>query len=412
MAEQWHERLVRLQAAKGWSNRETAMHYIALSPFHEETQLDSVIAMFKRYRRGEIANPSPETQQAIAAMFDLPVADFFAQRPLANQNVPSRLSPTEFTDLVAALRMPKVGEAHLAQAESEVERLCTAYSAQDARSLTTEVDDWLKELASLVHEGRVSIAGHERVIHLTGWLSLLRACLMWDQGDEQATHQARVAAEGFAADLGDNVMAAWTWEIRAWMALTQGDMPNVIAAADAGIRCAPNASVAAQLHAQKAKAYARMKDSHKTEVALDRVREVLDSNDLPSNVRNHFNVDPTKASFYAMDAYRTLHGRERMADAMADTVIATSTRPDGTVISPMRLAEAQLTKAVLAARDGSPQTALELAGAALNHERRSQPSLLLVASEVAHELEYRSPADGAEFRIHLRALSAPESPPS
>ena len=50
------------------------MHYIALSPFHEETQLDSVLAMFKRYRRGEIANPSPETQQAIAAMFDLPVA--------------------------------------------------------------------------------------------------------------------------------------------------------------------------------------------------------------------------------------------------------------------------------------------------------------------------------------------------
>jgi hypothetical protein len=181
-------------------------------------------------------------------------------------------------------------------------------------------------------------------------------------------------------------------------------MPNVIAAADAGIRCAPDASVAAQLHAQKAKAYARMKDSHKTEVALDRVREVLDGNDLPSNVRNHFNVDPTKASFYAMDAYRTLHGRERMADAMADTVIATSTRPDGTVISPMRLAEAQLTKAVLAARDGSPVTALELAGAALNHERRSQPSLLLVASEVAHELEHRSPADGAEFRNHLHEL--------
>ena len=66
----------------------------------------------------------------------------------------------------------------------------------------------------------------------------------------------------------------------------------------------------------------------------------------------------------------------------------------------------------IAARDGNPVTALELAGAALNHERRSQPSLLLVASEVAHELEYRSPADGAEFRSHLRALSAPDGPRS
>jgi hypothetical protein len=38
--------------------------------------------------------------------------------------------------------------------------------------------------------------------------------------------------------------------------------------ANAGIERAPNASVAAQLHAQRAKAYARLQDRHKTEAAL------------------------------------------------------------------------------------------------------------------------------------------------
>ncbi len=405
MAELWHEKLTRLQAAKGWSNRDLAQHFIAASPAHRDEQLDSVIAQVKRYRRGDVPSPQLETKKVIAAVFDLPVDDFFAERGRMDAAVPSPLNGEEFTELVSALRMPRVGEAHLDQAEAEVERLCSAYAAQDAPSLTAEVDGWMRELAGLVSDGRVTLAGHRQVIRLTGWLALLRACLMWDQGDEATTHQARVAAEGFARDLDDGVMAAWGWEIRSWMALTQGDMPQVIAAADAGIRCAPTATVAAQLWAQKAKAYSRMKDAHKVEVSLENVRTVLDANEPAVNLRNHFAVDPTKASFYAMDAYRSVPGAESLAAAMADTVIESSTRPDGSVISPMRVAEAQLTKAVLAAREGSSQTALTLAEHALEHNRRSTPSLLLVAGEVAREIEYRHPIEGAEFRDHLRSFA-------
>lgn len=406
MSEQWHEKLVRLQRARGWSLRDLTNAYIAASPFHSSEQYESVERQMKRWRRGEVANPEPETRAAIARVFDLPVGDFFPDRPLALSEVPSRLSPDEFTDLVAALRTPRVGTPHLDQAEAEVERLCTAYASQDAGTLLVEVDDWMRELTRLVAEGRVSLDGHRQVIRLTGWLALLRACLLWDQGDAIGTQRARVAAEGLATDIGDGVMAAWAWEIRAWMALTEGDPAQVVAAADTGLACAPTASVAAQLWAQKAKAYARMRDPHKTEVSLDHVRQVLDACGMPANVRNHFAVDPTKASFYAMDAYRILQGSDSLADAMADTVVATSVAPDGTVISPMRLAEAQLTKAVLMARAGSSDDALLLADTALGHTRRSAPSLRLVAGEVVREVAYRAPAEAAEFRAHLASVMA------
>lgn len=405
--EPWHEKFTRMQRARGWSNRDAAVAFIAASPHHADRQLESVEALLKRYRRGDVATPEPETRRAIAAMFDLPVGDFWPDRPLANENVPDRLSPDAFTDLVGALRLPKVGNAHLEQAEAEVERLCTAYASQDAPTLTVEVDQWMGTLSGLVRDGRVSLSGHQQVYRLSGWLSLLRSCLMWDQGDESAMNAARVAAEGLAGDLNDPVMAAWTHEIRAWVALTQGDMPQVVAAADAGLRCAPTASVSAQLWAQKAKAYSRMADAHKTEVALEHVRQILDACEMPANVRNHFSVDPTKASFYAMDAYRTLGpATGDLADGMAETVIRTSTRPDGTVISPMRLAEAQLTKALIAARDGSTEAAVDLTHAALGHERRSGPSLLFVAGDVARQIEHYNPSTGRDLRDHLRIVSS------
>lgn len=306
----------------------------------------------------------------------------------------------QVSELVNALRKPRVGADQLALAAVEVERLCTAYASQSADTLAVEVDRWMGELTNLVRAGRVSSAGHREVIRLTGWLTLLRGCLCWDQGDRTGAQQARVAAEGLADDLNDGIQAAWAWEIRAWMALTEGNLPQVITAADEGIRCAPHASVAAQLHAQKAKAHARMKDKRMAEVALDQIRNVLDTCPIPANIANHFIVDPAKASFYAMDVYRTLPGADLLADAMAETVISTSTSPSGTVISPMRLAEAQLTKAVLLARNENSTQALQVVDQALAHLRVSAPSLTLVVNEVSHY----SPAEAAEFRSHLTRI--------
>jgi len=368
-------------------------------------QSENVRRQIIRWERGEVQTPNEATRCAIARMFDLPVSDFWPDRPLADTAIPDRLAPDAFADLIEALRMPTVGTPHLDQAEVEVDRLCSEYAYREPLPLLTEATEWANELAGLIRGGKVNLAGHAQVLRLTGWLTLLRSCLLWDQRHAAGSRQARTLADGIARDLGDPVMAAWAAEISSWTALTLGDMPQAIAAADAGLAHTATAPVAAQLWSQKAKAYSRLADKHKTEVALERVREILDRNEPAPNLRNHFAVDPTKASFYAMDAHRVL-GNDSLADALAETVIRTSTASDGRIISPMRLAEAQLTRAVVLARSGDVDGALSQADAAMSHDRRCTPSLGLVGAEVAAEVgRYREGA-AAPFMRHLQELTA------
>lgn len=401
--EPWHEKFRRLRQGRGWSLHRAAEAFVTASDHHASDQIENVRTSIARWERGAVKDPDTASKVAIARMFDLPFGDFWPARPLVDEVVPAPLAEAEFADLVAAMRSPRVGGDRLEQAAAQVERLCSEYAARDATPLVVEVDQWLRDLRGLVSNGRVNLAGHGRVLELTSWLALLRSCLMWDRGDAYGSQQARVAAAGFAEDLGDGVIGAWTWEIQAWKALTQGDLPQAVAFANAGIEAAPGASVAAQLHAQKAKAYARMGDTHKTEVALENVRQVLDSAPTPANLRNHFNVDPAKASFYMMDAYRVL-GDDAQAEAMADSVLRTSTSWDGTSVSPMRAAEAQLTKATISARAGDVDTAVTYVEQALMHERRSAPSLTLVAREVTDEIGRHNPTMADDFAAHLRSL--------
>lgn len=401
--EPWYEKFRRLRQGRGWSLHRAAEAYIAASDSHTPGQVENVRTSIARWERGSVKDPDAASKAAIARMFDLPFGDFWSARHMVDEVVPAPLAEAEFADLVAAMRSPRVGVEHLEQAAAQVERLCSEYASRDAAPLVLEVDQWLRDLRGLVANGRVNLAGHGQVLELTGWLALLRSCLMWDRGDALSSQQARVAAAGFAEDLGDGVMGAWTWEIQAWRALTLGDTPQVVAFANAGIEAAPSASVAAQLHALKGKAYARMGDKHKTEVALENVRQVLDTAPTPANLRNHFNVDPTKASFYMMDAYRVL-GDDAQAEAMADSVIRTSTAWDGTSVSPMRTAEAQLTKATVSARRGDVDAAVAYVEQGLGHERRSAPSLTLVAREVTAEIGRHDPTTADDFAAHLRSL--------
>ena len=78
----------------------------------------------------------------------------------------------------------------------------------------------------------------------------------------------------------------------------------------------PHQSVAIQLAAQEAKAWARIGDRRNTEVALDKGRRLLEAMPYPDNLDHHFVVDPTKLDFYMMDCYRHL-AEDRLAEALA-----------------------------------------------------------------------------------------------
>ena len=149
-----------------------------------------------------------------------------------------------------------------------------------------------------------------------------------------------------------------------------------------------------QLAAQEAKAWARIGDRRQTEVALDRGRRLLDSMPYPENLDHHFVVDPTKFDFYAMDCYRML-AEDKMAETLADEVIQASTDFDGTERAPMRLAEARITLGVVAARQGDLEQAVHQGERALNGQRKSLPSLLMVSRDLTRVLKDRYPAEQA-----------------
>ncbi|MFF4876018.1 MULTISPECIES: tetratricopeptide repeat protein [unclassified Micromonospora] len=120
---------------------------------------------------------------------------------------------------------------------------------------------------------------------------------------------------------------------------------------------------------------------------------------------DHFQVDPAKWSFYAMDAYRLAEDDTR-TERYAAEVIWAATAPDGVERSPMRVAEARLTLAATAARAGELELAVHTGLRAFGAGRRSLPSLLLIAGEVDAELHRRYPREQAtaEFEGALHVL--------
>jgi hypothetical protein len=156
-----------------------------------------------------------------------------------------------------------------------VDRLCSEYPHMPAEMLLIEGRQWLSRITSML-DRRLTLDQHRELLSLSGWLAALVGCVEYDSTNRAAAEATRRAALSLGQDSGNAEVAAWAHEMRAWFALTRGDYRGVIAAADAGHAVAPNTSAAVQLHAQKAKAWARIGDRRQVEVALDQGRALLE----------------------------------------------------------------------------------------------------------------------------------------
>jgi hypothetical protein len=125
------------------------------------------------------------------------------------------------------------------------------------------------------------------------------------------------------------------------------------------------------------------------------------------NLDHHFVVDPTKFDFYAMDCYRHL-AEDNVAETLASEVIRSSSDFDGTERAPMRSAEAQITLGVVAARQGHLEQAVHCGEPALNAQRRSLPSLIMVSRDLTRVLRDRYASEPATrtYLDQLEAISA------
>lgn len=309
-------------------------------------------------------------------------------------------------ELLRRIRTSAIDSSTIDALTITVEQLCCAYPHADARELIKTGKEWLGKVTELL-DNRLTLDQHRDILNNAGMLALLVGCLEYDVGDARSAEATRRMAMELGKESGDPGIVGWAHEMLAWFHLTSGKYRAAIAAAEAGALAAPSQSVAVQLYGQQAKAYARMGMAEEVHDALEKGRALLDKLPYPDRPENHFVVDPDKWDFYAMDTYRIV-GSDQLAERNAEEVIQRSVNPEGVLLLPMRHAEAQLTLAVIAARRGDVEEATALGIQALSNGRQSRPSLLMVATELEHELDTYGTVAGAVFRELLNDLKRPK----
>ncbi|WP_028477750.1 hypothetical protein [Nocardia sp. CNY236] len=363
--------------------------------------------LLRNWRRWESGESRPDDFYApiIAATFNAVTSAFFPKvRPNRDDEL---LSATgmDTLEFIGRLRISDVSAVTLDAIRITAERLCCEYSYADPHDLHSEGTAWLRRITSLL-DGRLTLGQHREILVLAGWVALLVGCVDYDLGRRTAAEATRRAAHALGQEAEAVEITAWATEMAAWFALTQANYRGVIETVQPTLKVSRNLRVDVQLAAQRAKAWARLGDRREVEAALADGRAILERMDHPANLDNHFVVDAHKLDFYAMDCCRVA-GDDRLAEAYAHEVIKNATRPDGTVRNPMRVSEARLTLAAVAVRGDDLELAVAEGMRALAGRRRSLPSLLWTAGEVAREFVAHYPGDPRTetYLDQLRSLS-------
>lgn len=401
----WATRLRAERTARGWSQGEA----VRAMRVHAAEQLPTDSTLLRNWKRWEAGSSEPDGfyKALIAKTFGTVTAAFFP--PATPHEADAALiagTGMETVEILARLRSSDVSTATLEALRITADRLCCEYPYMESEQLRVEGRAWLRRITALM-DRRLTLAQHQEVLSLAGWVALLVGCVEYDMGLRRIAEGTRKAALTLGNEAGNAAISGWAYEMRAWYALTQGDYRGVIAAAEAGEAIAARDGAAVQLTAQRAKAWARLGDRRQVETALDRGRTLLESLPYPEDTDHHFVVDPAKFDFYAMDCYR-IAGEDRLAEMYAREVIRSSTDPDGTERKPMRNAEARITLGVVAARSGDLDQAVSYGRRALSGDRKSLPSLLMCSKELATLLRDRYPKEpeAVSYLDEVRTLSA------
>lgn len=402
----WAQRVRRERQARGWSYADAARELRNVAGPDKLTQA-TAMRSWKRWEAGEVDEPDAFNKPLIAEVFGLATAVLFPRSTAETDRALVAVAGMDTVELVARLRASDVSASTLDALAITVDRLGREYSRVDTAQLYVEGTEWLSRLAGLL-DRRLTLAQHREVLGLAGRVALLVGCVEYDMGRQQPAESTRQAALSLGRESGDVDTVGWAHEMRAWYALTQGQYRAAVAATDTGLAAVgPAHSVAVQLLAHRAKAWARMGDRDQVDKALYEGRNVLEGLPYPENPDNHFVVDPSKWDFYTMDCYRHV-GANDLAEMYAAEVLRGAVGPDGTELRPMRAAEARVTLGVVAARHGDVDGAVAYGRAAIASGRRSLPSLLLHGRELAAELSRRYPyaPEAAAYVEELRAVRA------
>lgn len=387
----WAVRMRAEREARGWSQPDAVRAMRAHYSDGTGKALPDEASLLRSWKRWEKGTYQPDGFYApiVARMFGTVTAAIFPN-PRGESAVITGAG-MDTSEIISRLRASDVSSSTIEALAITTDRLCSEYPYLPSEQLYVEGRAWLQRITSLLDQ-RLTLPQHREVLTLAGWIALLVGCVEYDMGRRADAEATRKIAVSLGEDADNHDIGGWAQEMSAWFSLTQDNMRGVITAADAGQELAANRPVSVQLAAQRAKAWARLGDRRQLEVALDTGRSILEKLTAPTNLDNHFVVDPAKFDFYSMDCYRII-GEDRLAEIHANEVIRTSTDLDGTPRKPMRIAEAHVALGVVAARSGDLDRAVAEGALALQGERKSLPSLLLASNELANVLNSRYPRE-------------------
>jgi len=408
----WARRMTTEREARGWNKPQ----FVEALRAHAPAELPAKQSMLRRVHSWESGASCPDEfyKPVIAKVFGTVTAAIWPVQ--GSRDCDAELAAgagMDTLEVITRLRASSVDAATMEALRITVDRLCSEYPHLPAPQLLVEGRSWLRRITAML-DRQLTLGQHPELLSLAGWLAALVGCVEYDSANPGAAEATRQAAWKLGEEAGNAEVMAWTQEMRAWFALTCGDYRGVIAAADTGHAVTASGPAAVQLHAQKAKAWARIGDRRQVEVALDQGRALLEQMPYPENLDNHFAVDPAKWDFYSMDCYRILGSGDaagtenKLAASYAAEVLRLGTDSAGVERSPMRNAEARITLGVIAAREGDLERALAHGRQALAADRISVPSLLMVSRELGALVAGRYPGDtdAAGYLDQLRQLRA------
>ena len=368
----------------------------------------------RRWESGEVRWPSPVYRRALKELTGLePLQLGFI--PNGQVAAPSaRIDPAEAfrseaelvdtLDLTRIVSVSDIGQGTLDTLQEAAELLCRAYPSASAAELRARTKQRLRYISGLLG-GRLTLAQHRELLVTIGWLALLLGCVHYDLGEREQAEAARQAAYQAGLQAGHREIIAWSYEMAAWFALTEGRYHDVVDYARAGQQHAGVTNAMIQLVLQQARGQARLGQRREVHDSLDRGAKLLEQVPKPEHPENHFVFDHTKWIFYAATCYTWL-GDDEPAEEHARELIAYHTRPDGSTNAPMRTAISHIDLGIIHARHGDLDQAVDHGLTALGYERKTEASLLSHAADLDQLLNDRYPDERLGEDFHQRYRDA------
>jgi transcriptional regulator with XRE-family HTH domain len=368
----------------------------------------------RRWESGEVRWPSPPYRRALKELTGLEPAQlgFIPSGQAAGQ--PARIEAADAfrseAELVDTLDLPRMiavsdlGQGTLDTLQEAAELLCRAYPSAPAGELRARTRQRLSYISRLLR-GRLTLAQHRELLVTIGWLALLLGCLHYDLGEREQAEAARQAAYQAGLQAGHGEIIAWSYELAAWFALTEGRYDDVVNYAQAGQQHAGLTNAMIQLVLQQARGQARLSERRNVHASLDHGAKLLEQLPKPEHPENHFVFDHTKWIFYAATCYTWL-GDDEPAEEHARELIAYHTLPDGSTNAPMRTAMSHIDLGIIRARHGDLDQAVHHGLTALSYDRKTEASLLSHAADLDQLLSDRYHDERLADDFHQRYRDA------